>query len=80
MMQVIAQRLTVVWLAEYKLWCKLWIQLLVGFTKGKNVDRRYSSLNLVEPDAPSSRRLRVARLEDATSADARGRGRRSHFD
>ena len=31
MMQVIAQRLTVVWLAEYKLWCKLWISLLVGF-------------------------------------------------
>ena len=31
MMQVIAQRLTIVWLAEYKLWCKLWISLLVGF-------------------------------------------------
>jgi len=29
---------------------------------------------MVEPDARSSRRLRVARLEDATSADARGRG------
>ena len=29
MMQVIAQRLTVVWLAEYELWCKLWISLLV---------------------------------------------------
>ena len=29
-MQVIAQRLTIVWLAKCKLWCKLWISLLVG--------------------------------------------------
>ena len=33
MVQIIAQRLTVVWRAKCELWCKLWIQLLVGLNK-----------------------------------------------
>ena len=32
MMQVIGQRLTVVWLFECELWGKLWISLLVGLS------------------------------------------------
>ena len=32
MIQVIAQRLTVVWLFECELWGKLWISLSVGFS------------------------------------------------
>ena len=35
MMQIITQRLAVVWLAKCELWCKLWIQLLVGFSRLK---------------------------------------------
>ena len=36
MMRVIAQRLTIVWLAKCKLFCKLWISLLVGLSNSEN--------------------------------------------
>ena len=48
MMQVIGQRLTVVWPFECELWGKLWISLLVGFRKASDILLLYTTAAMLK--------------------------------